>query len=658
MFHPSPKLPSGFGLFQSRVGRHLLVSRTGRAPSAQAGAPASFLLLYRIESRARSPLEVTLALAVRPFQVNPPSQFLNTPGGVAPVRGIETDGREVRVDPGPTLLVRPGPEPTRIGAMSFDAGEVVERLARGAPPGAREVRDPAGLASAVITRAFHLATLFSAGTLAVEILPRGAVSQDDPAYARAQRAWDRARPPAQIGIAGDPGVASSLLAQLGWILASRDSAALRPGTRAYARSWIRDGALISSALLRMGKAAVVRDYIDWFAPYQYEDGKVPCCVDARGSDPVPEYDSDGEFIYLVAEYVRFTGDTALARRVWPHVRAAAAHLDSLRAQRRTAEWTAPDRREFFGLLPPSISHEGYSAKPMHSYWDDLFALRGYRDAAWLAGVLGLADESRRLAASRDQFTRDLGASVAAAMAKHRIDYVPGCADLGDFDATSTTIALNPVEAESLLGRPALERTFERYWEFFRDRRDGRHDWDAYTPYEMRTIGAFVRLGWRARADSLLQWFMLGQRPAGWRQWPEVVWKDERAPHFLGDLPHAWVGSDFVRSVLDMLAYEREGDGALVVGAGVPERWMGGDGVVVHGLRTTRGELSYTLHASGRGIAARIEAGVRLPAAGLILAPPGITPGWRALLDGAPAPISAAGTVRITSLPATVLLTPP
>ena len=30
-----------------------------------------------------------------------------------------------------------------------------------------------------------------------------------------------------------------------------------------------------------------------------------------------------------------------------------------------------------------------------------------------------------------------------------------------------------------------------------------------------------------------------------------------APQFLGDLPHTWVGSDFVRSVLDMLAYERE-----------------------------------------------------------------------------------------------------
>ena len=31
-------------------------------------------------------------------------------------------------------------------------------------------------------------------------------------------------------------------------------------------------------------------------------------------------------------------------------------------------------------MPASISHEGYSAKPQYSLWDDFWALRGYRDA--------------------------------------------------------------------------------------------------------------------------------------------------------------------------------------------------------------------------------------------------------------------------------------
>src|SRR5207249_6235549 len=202
------------------------------------------------------------------------------------------------------------------------------------------------------------------------------------------------------------------------------------------------------------------------------------------------------FIYGVAEYVRYTQDHAFAERMWPHVRAAAAYLDSLRQQRRGREWKEGSRRMFYGLLPPSISHEGYSAKPMHSYWDDLFALRGFEDAAYLASMLGNHLEAERLSHMRVEFGRDLHASIQAAMARHHVDYVPGCADLGDFDATSTTIALSPVQAGDVVPPDALRRTFEKYWSFFRDRRDGKAPWDAFTPYEIRNIGAFVRLGWR------------------------------------------------------------------------------------------------------------------------------------------------------------------
>src|SRR5262249_13598862 len=162
----------------------------------------------------------------------------------------------------------------------------------------------------------------------------------------------------------------------------------------------------------------------------------------------------------------------------------------------------------------------------------------------------------------DQFERDFAASIRMAMKVHQIDFVPGAADLGDFDATSTTIALAPAQAESLPPAGALDRTFERYWTVFDDRRSGRAPWEAFTPYEMRTIGAFVRLGWRDRAQALLAYFLAARRPPAWAQWPEVVWHDESRPRFLGDLPHSWVGSDYVRSVLDMLAYERESDQAL------------------------------------------------------------------------------------------------
>src|SRR4029453_6144313 len=69
-------------------------------------------------------------------------------------------------------------------------------------------------------------------------------------------------------------------------LINRDGAAIRPGSRNYARSWIRDGAITSAALLQTGFTEEVRDFIQWYAGYQATDGKIPCCIDRRGPDPV------------------------------------------------------------------------------------------------------------------------------------------------------------------------------------------------------------------------------------------------------------------------------------------------------------------------------------------------------------------------------------
>jgi hypothetical protein len=85
----------------------------------------------------------------------------------------------------------------------------------------------------------------------------------------------------------------------------------------------------------------------------------------------------------------------------------------------------------------------------------------------------------------------------------------------------------------------------------------------------RNVGAFVRLGQKERALALLDYFVGDQRPAGWNQWAEIVWRDPAAPRFIGDMPHTWVGAGFNRSVRSMLAYERESDRALVLAPAFP-----------------------------------------------------------------------------------------
>jgi hypothetical protein len=570
---------------------------------------------YRVENTGAASRAARLYLVIRPLQVNPPWQFLGTPGGVGAIHRLAYDGRTVRVD---GRGVVPLDRPSGFGAATFDEGEVVsEYLARGALPARSVASDSAGYAAGAL--AYDLALPAGAAREIALAAPFGSGSpalRPSAALAATEAEWREALGRVSVSLPTELGAAltSTLRTTLAYLLIERDGPALRPGTRSYARAWIRDGALIARALLQLGHPDEVRDFIRWYAGHQYENGKVPCCVDARGSDPVPEHDSNGEFLYLVAEYGRFTEDLELVRKMWPRVTRAVTYLDSLRH--------TPGETPFRGLLPPSISHEGYSAKPMHSYWDDFWALRGFKDAATMAGWLGERDSAAGYAAVRDSFRADLLASLQASMASHQIDYLPGAADLGDFDATSTAIALAPVDELAHLPAEAVRRTFDRYYEGFLARRAGTTAWDAYTPYELRVAGAFVRLGQPERALELLAYFLGDRRPRAWNEWGEVVWRDAATPKFIGDMPHAWVGAEFIRSVLDLFAYERESDSSLVVGAGIAPEWVTtAPGVVVRGLRTAYGSLDLSASGDSDSVVVHLNGTMRVPAGGLVVHSP-------------------------------------
>jgi hypothetical protein len=636
------------------------------------GTPSQAQLVSRYELRNDSgqPQTLRLVLAVRPFQVNPPMQFLNTPPGVSRIDTIAWKGDRFEVNGKPRVFALTRPDAA--GVSSFDADAIPSRLAGDGWSAQRQVEDGFGFASGALAYDFTLAPHASAEVGLVAPLGGDAsalpltsdaggwlqAAQDDVAATWRKRLNEVSL---QVPPQGQR-LVDTLRSSLAHMLMTRSGPALQPGTRSYARSWIRDGAMMSEGMLRLGNDQVAKEYARWFAPYQFANGKVPCCVDRRGSDPVPENDSQGEFIFLAAELWRYTRDRALLQELWPHVAGAAAYMEQQRQSERGPANLAPDRKHIFGLLPPSISHEGYSAKPMHSYWDDFWGLRGYRDAAMLAGALGKNEDASKLKARGDEFERELLASLRLTAKVHHIDYLAGAADLGDFDATSTTIALSPGRMQRQLPQDLLHGTFERYWREFVARRDGGLAWKDYTPYELRNVSAFVRLGWRARAHELLDFFMQDRRPAAWNGWAEVVGRLPREPRFVGDMPHGWISSDYIRSALDLFAYERDMDHALVVADGIPAAWLAGEGIAVHKLRTPYGPLGYSMKQQGGSIVMQLDAGVALPPGGIVLREPGA--GWslrRTTVNGKPARWRRNGglrELRVQALPALITIERP
>ena len=527
-------------------------------------------------------------LALRQFQVNPPWQFLNTPGGFTAIHSLERSGKEVLVN-GRLKVVELTPA-DGFGATTIATDDVVEHLNYGLLPEAAAVYDERGFASGALMWHYEIQPGEEKHfDIAVPYTDRSQVLHLERALEETRSYWLRQLEKVQVEITAAPDLVRTIKSQLAYILINRDGDAIQPGSRCYRRTWIRDGSLTSAALLQNGFEKEVRAFIEWFAPYQYENGKIPCCVDKRGSDPVPEHDSHGEFIYLVMEYYRFTRDLDFLRALFPRLLKAVAYIQELRSQCLTEDFQAGgNRAHLYGILPPSISHEGYSAHPAYSNWDNLFAMKGLDDAAQAAAILGENEEAERLRSLAEEFRHCLLASIQASMSLHGIDYIPGANDLGDFDATSTTIGLDP--ANTLLELPkALEATFERYIEFFRARRDGKPFVD-YTPYELRTVGTFVRLSQADRAHEALDYFMQDRRPAGWNHWAEVVYKNPLTPRFIGDAPHGWVGSDFLRSVRNLFVYETAE--SLVVGAGIKPQWLE-QGVKVVNLPTHFGPLTFS-----------------------------------------------------------------
>ena len=329
--------------------------------------------------------------------------------------------------------------------------------------------------------------------------------------------------------------------------------------------------------------------------------KFPCCVDQRGADPVPENDSNGEFIYAVAEYYRYTRDVGFVSDMWPATVKAVEYIALLRQQRTTEAFQRPDKQAFYGLLPESISHEGYSSHPVHSYWDDFFALRGLKDAASLAVVVGDDEHAASFAALRDAFRTDLYASIDKAMANHKIDYIPGFGRARrlrpDLDGDRT----HPAGELAYLPRAGADAHLRQV---LRARpgaatRRGPGD-DAYTPYELRNVDALVLLGQRDRALEILNYMLADQRPPAWNEWAEVVWRDASAPSSSATCrTPGWARASSSRCAR-MFAYEREADHALVIAAGLPSAWvMSETGVSVRRLPTYEGVLSYSLRG-GRG----------------------------------------------------------
>ncbi|MBV8106487.1 MAG: discoidin domain-containing protein [Hyphomicrobiales bacterium] len=550
---------------------------------AQAGEA---LVEYRIANRASRRKSGSLVLAVRPVQIDPYWQH----GGHAAINAICVEGRQVSVND--RCYAALSQKPDFVTIADFDEGDVIRLIEKGPRRTVRKRRSDSALLSAAFEFAFSLApgasaTFVISSPMRDRIAPRadrdfGVVRET------VARRWREKIGPRKITV-GDEEVSDTVEAQTAFILVNATRFAFKPGPRNYDRTWIRDGSAQALALLWAGLIEEAKAYVLWCSKRIYENGMVPPILNVDGTVNTGyggniEFDAQGEFVGIAADVHRVSKDRVFLDAVFEPVVRATRFIEEL-CTRTNARYGTETR--FHGLLAPSISHEGYS-KPSYSYWDDYFALSAWRNCEYLALEIGDKRVAAHAKAKGREFAANLTRSIRRTAEHMGTDLIPGSADRDDVDPTSTSIAFEPCRVEDALPPELVAGTYDRA--AARVKEISSPDFKAnYSPYDLRNLNAFVSLGRYDDAFRLLSVMLASRRPRGWRGWAEVVWSDMRAPEYIGDMPHTWIGAEFATAIRRMLV--RENGGVLELFPAVPDAWWAGEGIALRQLPTGFGLVS-------------------------------------------------------------------
>ncbi|MBN1269420.1 MAG: discoidin domain-containing protein, partial [Kiritimatiellae bacterium] len=496
---------------------------------AHGGEQSKVYARYRLANAGANRVEGALFLVLQPMQVYPPWQ--GGTDGFSPIRSLAYSNGIVTLDSGTNIFLLTPPEKFAAKGGTFRLGAPVEGtvaddVARGALPDAVAAEDPDGFASGVAVYPFALdpgesREVYLAVPLHAE--PPQLAPGMDPAeikegYDRMFREnvafWESKVECVDVDIP-DRVLVDMWKANVAYNLITKDGPGFQPGSRSYDKAWMRDGGSAAEALLKMGLTTEIREFIEWMGSYQFETGEVAPIIDNKHQDPLweekqglQEFDSQGEFVHIVLQYYLFTRDRAFLEQMYPKVVKALEFLVVLREKSITPEYRDdPKKRIFYNILPASRSHEGYWLA--HSYWDDFWALAGWKDGKAIAEILGHADQAGWMEQEYQKLKHGVYDTIALVMKQNKIDFIPGCAELGDLDPTSTAAAIVYCDELENMPQPQLKNTFDR---FFREL-SGRFEPGAefvFTPYEMRTVLAYLFMGQKERALKLLH-FMVSCR---------------------------------------------------------------------------------------------------------------------------------------------------
>ncbi len=525
-------------------------------------------ILYRIANNSKENQEAEFLLVIRPYLVN---------GKIGQVTSVRFEGNSVFINDNFLLLCEDVPSGSLTSSL-FESGDISQDIFTKKP--SVFITDERGLGM--------LALQYPLNTKPGQVftfhfrLPLRPREEFPLAWLRSMRLHSFAGEEATVSAYWekllenipfqfpDESLNHAYRASIANILIAMDKGMLHPGPLAYSLFWYRDSAYMITALLQSGFAPRVKNMLPHFMKAQLESGEFPSIFDLNYKNVGwQEWDAQGQALYSMAQYYRFTRDKEFIQEHWQTLVKGAEFLRKIRKERLKPEFEATER---YGILPPSVSAEDLGPGDWHHYWDDFWAIRGLKDGAFLARELNDDATSQWMEKEAQELLHWTKHSYSLIMQKQGIDWIANGPEdwTGSSMARGTGAGLWPGGALSP-GDPVVRTSFQRYYEKWIQPFGGAYlHQGRFWPYGLELALAYVMLGRREIASEILKWHLDHQTFPGTFSWAEQI--DPKTFKFLsGDMPHCWVAADLLNLLRGMLVYEEEN--RLVLMAGIPRVWL-------------------------------------------------------------------------------------
>lgn len=545
---------------------------------------------YHVEPWENVATRMTFYLALRPYN----------PESVVPVTSIEylRDRNAFRLNG--TDLVYLDVVPERVVCSNQDRGDSYFYIDRPDSGDILSATDPSGLCNgfAEFTREVGPNTPFA--LKAVVPLVGGAVPERvlNSRHSRVRRetivAWEARKERTLSLRTPDSRINDAFEASVSNLLVLVDRTEVTPGPFTYHKMWFRDAAYSVTALLKLGFTADAKRILEHYFKKQNADGY----FESQNG----EWDSNGQVLWTVCQYYRFTGDRNFVE----------AHYRSLE---KGVAWIARTRKKHdqdrealhSGLLPPGYSAEHFGPSNYY-YWDDFWAYGGVRDFIAIARSLG--KEVDALERENEAFLADIERSIARTQERLGETYLPASPyRRKDCSLIGIVVALYPLQMfppdrEDL--RATLRIIRKRYMDsgaFFHKLLHS-----GYNVYLTAQMAQCYLLQKAALALPILDWIL--DHATGTWTYPEAI-HPETGGGCMGDGHHGWASSELIHLIRNLLFMER--DDRLSFFPAIPQRWLDiGNVVEAKNAPSHFGPLDFSLTSEGDSLVFRMESDFPLP----------------------------------------------